>query len=82
MAMDETEEVKDEEITVPGVLGRTPEHDTLIGIYQSVYSSDTAIHRVLDFIDRVDFFLQLLYYALIGALVGWLIGSFLKLMGW
>lgn len=78
----DVEDSKEEDTTLPGVIGRTPEHDTLIGIYQSVYSTDSAINKVVEFIDRVDFFLYLLKCALFGALVGWLIGNFLKMMGW
>lgn len=59
----------------------TPENDTLIGIYQCAYSTDTAVRKVANFIDRIDWYFELLYYALIGAMIGWAIAKILLLLG-
>lgn len=73
-----TEEVK--EVKSYHGYGVSPEHETLIGIYQSTYSTHYDTKRIADFIDRVDWYLELLYYGIVGALIGWAMVQIFKLL--
>lgn len=88
--MDKDTEVDSEEVKEEGTdtadkagyhgYGVNPEHETLIGIYHSTYNAETAVRKIANFIDRVDWYLELLYYGLIGAMIGWAVAKILMLL--
>jgi hypothetical protein len=76
------EDVKEEDTTdtVKAATYFGPEYDTLVGIYRSTYNTDLAINRIALFIDKIDWWFEVLYYGLIGAMIGWAFVEILKLL--